>query len=169
MRFVFIIVAGLIVGTQAFAKTQALFSSTGANVKIIVQGPQGDLDATHLFALLNSQAVDDGSSLKKEISFIDREGVEAVNVLCKVSKQVQNQGSCTLTIKKARYSSIQPSVKYAAYGAFDAQEAARIAKLFVIPPGTKDLFSSNDNRLTIFYQNSDIGNFGIVYEGHTLN
>jgi hypothetical protein len=152
-----------LISNLVMANTNVVFSHKKAI--IIIQGPEGDTEATTLFRILKTAVIDNGTTLGKEITFIDREGIDAVSISCRISKNVENYGSCYITIKEAHYSSLMPSGHYAAYNAFDIEEAERLSDLFILPQDEKVLFTSKDNYFTIFYQKSDLGDFTILFDG----
>lgn len=167
MKFLFALIF-LISSAQAFARSQAFFGPSGDSVRIIIQGSQSDRDVSRLFAIMNAAETDGGNSVKKVITFRDREGVEAVHLSCGVSKLISDLGSCTLTLNKAFGMSFDPASKSAAYVISDREEAKRLADLFHIPPGIRDFYIANDFRFKMYFEDSERVEFGILYKGDGL-
>jgi len=165
---ILIALASIIFSSQALAKSQAFFGFGGENVRIIIQGSQSDRDVSRLFSILTASEFDDGNTWRKRVSYRDRDGVEALNINCGISKMIPDLGSCTVTLNKTAGMSFLPSEKIASYIVTDRAEARRLAELFNIPSGTRDFYISNDVRFKMYYVNEDRIEFGILYKGDGL-
>ena len=127
---------------------------------------QGDKDAVNLFNLMQAPPVDDPSFFKKRDRFIDYASNKIFDLICKVSKNATDHGSCTLIVYSSSFSLIYPENRHLLMGINDQSIAAHAASKFVNTDTYGQIFKSNDNHLSIMgTKNSDgqVVSFTITY------
>ncbi len=135
----------ILLASYAHATAQILFTNDKAVV--LVQGPAGDLDAPNLYEVMNAPVVDDGTSLKKQINFINSSNQNIFDLSCKVSKTVANLGSCTLVIFKVDGMIFEPANKNVIVAVEDMNDVIKVSQLFVRPDQYGELYFSDDLHL----------------------
>lgn len=140
-------------GTSSYGAANAIFSSTGDKVAIIIQGPAGDKDAINLYNALNLPVTESANFFEKSGAFTELDDTPNLTFQCRISKTVADFGSCTVTIFKSKNAMLFPDKKGASYvitSDIVSGEASRLASLFNCPsPETKYIFVSSDSRFTI--------------------
>lgn len=150
MRFFVVGFIFLFSASQVLATASAIFGN--GYVKIIVQGSQADGDVNRLFHLLNVSPIDNGSSVKKEVSYQGSDGVVAFAIACNIPKRIPDRGTCVATLNQARSVDLRPAEKYVSFQVTEAEEAALVAQLFIVPEEDRsELWISNDYRMRLYY------------------
>jgi hypothetical protein len=138
---------------RTMASTQGFFGGPD-KATILIQGTAGDLDATNLFNAMNVPVGDDGSKISKIIIFKKKNGDSLFNLVCHISKNVANLGSCTLNIYKSEFASID-KVNHEALFMVSGNDAWPIVPQFIRPPDPMSglVFFSSDKKLGIAIDN----------------
>lgn len=146
MRFLIFLTASLLL-TQARAGTQVMFARDGSKVSVLMLAVGDNPDATRLFDTLNVAPEDMNGKMTKRIAFVDRDGVQAFDIVCAFSK-VAPTGSCVSVLHRARDVVMNPSANAVSYR-LQGEDARKIAAYFVLPAGSSAVYESADHHFTI--------------------
>ncbi len=137
------------------AAEQAFFG--GNKATILIQGSAQDLDAVNLFNAMNVPINNEEGKFSKIINFKNSIGSPLFNLVCKVSKSVENLGSCTLNIHTSKFANID-KVKREALFMVSASDAWEIVPQFVQPKWPENIvFLSINKKLGIVIDNAGQG------------
>lgn len=115
---------------------------------VLLQGAPGDKDGPGLYSGMNVEIKTEGPFYKKEINFSSQNGEKIIGLVCKVSMTIPDYGSCTLSIPKSKFSTIDPS-QHKALLMVSGFDAPALAKLFTQPDELGHIFFSADQRVGV--------------------
>lgn len=144
--FLTFVLTGLFFASDALAGQQVIFARDGSKVTVLMMAMTTNPDAIALNDALNVPVEEINGKWTKKISFMDDQGVVALDIVCAFSKLAGGTGSCVSVFKKSQGLEMEASRNRFIYRLSDA-EAGRLAKLFV--PSTGEIFRSQDGRFVI--------------------
>lgn len=157
-----LLISLFLTATLTHADTKGFFGNSEFTT-VIVQGRPGDTDAVSIFNSMLAVQKDEAGFIKKEVTFTTSASIKVLDIVCKISKSIQNFGSCTLVIYQSPWTSMgSSSVLLALDRGIDSNE---VAKNFVAADESGKIVGSSNGKLSIRFDrdNSTFGLFSIVY------
>lgn len=137
-----------LVSVAAHAGTQVVFAKDGTKVTVFMMALTQNPDAIKFNDALAAPVEDIQGKWTKKASYVDPQGVDAFNALCSFSKVAPGTGSCVLVFKASKGLRMEPARSAFRLEA-TADEAPKLAKLFVGGEAGGELFRSSDGHLSV--------------------
>jgi hypothetical protein len=142
-----------IASQNAFASTKILFGTDKAT--ILIQGKPGEVEPIEMFTAMKVAEVDDGQYLVKSAELTGAKGQKVLAVSCKVSKSVENFGSCAIVIPRSAASNFD-KVKKQLTMMVQYPESVSAARVFQADQDGH-IFFSDDRHLGLVIDFSNAG------------
>lgn len=134
---------------SASAETLPIFWSETEPATILFQGKVGDTDAPRLFERMRTEPVEESSKIKKSVAYTHVSGATLFELLCSVSKRMENFGTCRLLVHRTEFSRIDKAQKLISLRVEDPEASQEIAALFADPESHGIVYYSNDAKFRI--------------------
>jgi hypothetical protein len=164
MRKILFVALAQIIAVHAEAAVYPIFNQAQNQATFMMAGLTGDADAQAMFDALAMSQQDEQGKWTKKVKYTDRNGTQALSVVCVFSKLVPGNGSCTLVLKASPGMQIDFSAKSVLW-VVEGAEAAKLAELF-LPAATGDFFHSGNGRLVMHIDRNETGapaRFGLSF------